>query len=160
MIIFVGHSLGGLIIQQALCASKNAVEDYMQAILERTYAIAFLGTPHLGADLAGWAVFGSQVMNALKYSNTNLLDVLRSGSEMLAQIQESFHKTLRLRERNGRPIEITCFYEQLSLRVAGDVSHSHPFPYFATLTFTACGKYAVGSPPSLSPLWNSCKPFG
>ena len=123
MIIFIGHSLGGLVIQQALLASKNAVEKYIQMIHKCTYAIAFLGTPHLGADLARWAAFGSQIMSVFKCSNTGVLDILQPGSELLAQIQENFQKLLRLRERDGRPIHIACFYEQLPLRVTGDVSH-------------------------------------
>jgi hypothetical protein len=59
----------------------------MQKILEGTYAIAFLGAPHLGADLARWAAFGSQFINVFKCSNTGLVNVLQSGSEMLAQTQ-------------------------------------------------------------------------
>lgn len=156
----MGHSLGGLIIQQALCASKNAVEDYVQQILECTYAIAFMGTPHLGADLARWAAFGSQLMNVFKCSNTGLLDVLQSGSEMLAQVQENFHKILRIRERNGRPIQITCFYEQLPLQVTGEVSHSRTIPSPTLLTFTARGIDAVGGPAGISKLRNPCKPHG
>lgn len=94
-------------------------------IYKRTYAIAFLGTLYLGADLARWAAFGSQIMSFFKCSNTAVLDILQPGSELLAQIQENFQKMLRLRERNGRPIHIACFHEQLPLRVTGDVSHAN-----------------------------------
>ena len=160
MIIFIGHSLGGLVIQQTLLASKNAVEKYMQMIHKRTYAIAFLGTLYQGADLARWAAFGSQIMSVFKCSNTAVLDVLRPGSELLAQIQENFQKMLRLRKRDGRPIHIICFYEQLPLMVTGDVSHNNSIFYTTTLIFIACSYCAVGGPTSLSELRHSCKPHG
>src|SRR6186713_2281792 len=47
-IIFVAHSLGGLVCENALIISNNA-EKHLRRLLECTRAIAFLGTPHCGS---------------------------------------------------------------------------------------------------------------
>ncbi len=55
-LIFVGHSLGGLVIKQLLRKASDAASRRTEALslIERTRKVAFLATPHLGADLAGW----------------------------------------------------------------------------------------------------------
>ena len=54
-IYFVGHSLGGLVIKQALRkAAAEAVENgHAHKFVERVRKVGFLATPHVGADLAG-----------------------------------------------------------------------------------------------------------
>jgi hypothetical protein len=55
-VAFVSHSFGGLItveilrVAQARATSENDVAGFLQ----RVRRLAFLGTPHLGADLASW----------------------------------------------------------------------------------------------------------
>jgi hypothetical protein len=120
-IIFIGHSLGGLVIQQALCHSKNSVEEHIQKIHECTAAIMFLGTPHFGADMAKWAAFGSHMADSFKRTNSDIVNVLKPGSEMLANIQGNFHSILRTREKSDQRIQITCFYEELALSYVGEV---------------------------------------
>ncbi len=51
-IIFVMHSLGGLVVQNALALSRSSPEAHLQKIEANTVGLAFLGTPHFGADLA------------------------------------------------------------------------------------------------------------
>jgi len=63
----------------------------------------------------------------IKQTNPQILQVLRSDSEVLARIQDSFHVMVRARNQEGiRPIEITCFYEELPLPGIGSVSKSVP----------------------------------
>lgn len=52
-IVFICHSLGGIVVKKALilaheCDSNLGYKD----ILENTKAIAFLGVPHKGSDIA------------------------------------------------------------------------------------------------------------
>lgn len=56
-LVFVGHSLGGLLIKQLLrTADSMARHDTRAAsLIDRVEKVAFLGTPHLGAGLATWA---------------------------------------------------------------------------------------------------------
>ncbi|MFO1102433.1 MAG: tetratricopeptide repeat protein [Methylocystis sp.] len=55
-LIFVGHSLGGLLIKQMLRKASDAASLHAEALslIERTRKIAFVTTPQLGAHLAGW----------------------------------------------------------------------------------------------------------
>ena len=53
-IAFVTHSFGGLIIAELLRVAdgRSTAESHVANFLQRVRRIAFLGTPHLGADLA------------------------------------------------------------------------------------------------------------
>jgi len=120
-IIFVVHSLGGLVTENALCLSRTSPDKHIQQVGHCTTAIAFLGTPHFGADLASWAKFGINITNIVKRANTDIVSVLKPGSEMLANIQNGFHSILRSRMKEGTEIAITCFFEELMVPVVGEV---------------------------------------
>jgi tetratricopeptide (TPR) repeat protein len=52
-IVFICHSLGGLVVKQLLReAADPGAEPTWQAIGKRTRGVAFVATPHAGADLA------------------------------------------------------------------------------------------------------------
>jgi hypothetical protein len=62
-------------------------------------------------------------LGLIKQTNPQILQVLQSDSEVLARIQDSFHVMVRARNQEGiRPIEITCFFEELPLPGIGSVS--------------------------------------
>ncbi|KAH0536621.1 hypothetical protein FGG08_006515 [Glutinoglossum americanum] len=119
-IVFVVHSLGGLVTQNALCLSRTSPDKHIRRVGHCTMAIAFLGTPHFGADIASWAKFGTNITNIVKRANADIVSVLKPGSEMLANIQDGFHSILRLRINEGTEIAITCFFEELSVVVVGE----------------------------------------
>ena len=83
--------------------------------------MAFLGTPHYGADLAAWGTFGSQVAKIDRPANTDIVAVLKPGSEVLAVIQDDFHNLFRRRKTENSEIAITCFYEELPFPLVGEV---------------------------------------
>lgn len=65
-LIFVGHSLGGLLTKQILRTSKDSTNARAQRVAQSAQAVVFLGTPHSGATLASLAdrfriVFGTTV---------------------------------------------------------------------------------------------------
>ncbi len=56
-IIFVAHSLGGLVAKRALIYSSDVRgnhTEHLRSIYVSTHGILFLATPHMGADLAAW----------------------------------------------------------------------------------------------------------
>lgn len=57
-LIFVGHSFGGLVIKELLRKASDEAQahgrDSAGKLVERTRKVAFLATPHSGADLAVW----------------------------------------------------------------------------------------------------------
>ncbi|KAJ9131272.1 Kinesin light chain [Coniochaeta hoffmannii] len=125
-IIFVCHSLGGLVCEDALVRSRERHEPHLQNILRSTRGIAFLGTPHHGAGLARWAEVVSRAIGVVKQTNPEIVAVLQSESEVLARIQDSFHTMVMAQARDGSGlIEISCFYEELPLPGVGQVVPQH-----------------------------------
>jgi protein SERAC1 len=95
----------------------------LKNILQSTRGIIFLGTPHHGLGLARWAEMLAKSIGVIKQTNSQILQVLKDDSEVLARIQDSFHTMIRARNKDGLPpIEITCFYKELPLRGVGLVS--------------------------------------
>lgn len=88
-LIFIGHSFGGIVIKEAL---SSDLED-THRIVEDTYGIIFLGTPHLGSPVAGFGATLAYLTGFLG-SNTGLLLLLRSNGEMLVNLSIAFQSCL------------------------------------------------------------------
>ncbi|WYZ34326.1 hypothetical protein EsH8_I_000602 [Colletotrichum jinshuiense] len=97
-IIFVAHSLGGLLVKRALLYS-NDVRDKNQedarSIFISTYGIIFLGTPHTGSSLATWGVVLQRMADAIAPrklfdSESVLLKTLKKDNETLENINNHF----------------------------------------------------------------------
>ncbi|KAK4244388.1 putative kinesin light chain [Corynascus novoguineensis] len=98
-ILFVVHSLGGIVVKDAICRS-----DTCRA---RTKLIIFLGTPHRGSAYAGWGEIASNLaLLALQDSNKKIIETLEVNSEVLDSIHEKF-KTIADQSR----IQIHSFQE-------------------------------------------------
>jgi hypothetical protein len=116
-IIFICHSLGGIVVKrvghisfessdfrrrtkrsQALAYSASRTSKLVQhlhSVFVSTYGILFLGTPHNGSSKAGLASVGSRMINALTPSkvvdtDSQLADALHEGSEVLQNITDMF----------------------------------------------------------------------
>ena len=120
-LLFVAHSLGGLLVQDCLCLSKNNADEHLRNLSSCTIGLAFLGTPNHGSDRAAWAHFGTNLLKAIKRPNSDIVAVLEPGSEMLARIQNGFHGFLRIRAKDGPTMDVTCFYEELPHPIGGMV---------------------------------------
>ncbi|KAF3040675.1 hypothetical protein E8E12_003674 [Didymella heteroderae] len=123
-IIFVAHSLGGLVTEDAILHSRNSAESYLQDIFRSVAGICFLGTPHCGSDLARWASVATSLASAVKTANKSLVRTLTLNSEVLARIEGEFqnmHRTLPRETAFG----ITCFFEEIPVRGIGDIVPKH-----------------------------------
>ena len=97
-IIWVCHSLGGILVKQALLYSNDLRaphHDDLRSIYVSTYAIIFLGTPHTGSDLAGWgmvlqAMADAVVPRRLIHTESVLLKTLERDGETLQNINSHF----------------------------------------------------------------------
>ena len=93
-IIFICHSLGGIIVKKALILAHDHTSnlDYKD-ISDNTKAIAFLGVPHEGSDSAKWAGFGANLLKSASIgtsTNTAIVSDLEKGSPTLANISKQF----------------------------------------------------------------------
>jgi hypothetical protein len=121
-IIFITHSLGGLVVQKALSLSRSRSEAHLKQLERYTTGIVFLGTPHHGSDLAAWATVCGKLVKSFKDTNVDILNVLRPESEVLRDTQDEFGQLLESRKSEGRKINITCFYEELAMSIIGQVN--------------------------------------
>ncbi|KAG9518626.1 hypothetical protein KCU93_g8357, partial [Aureobasidium melanogenum] len=110
-IIFIGHSLGGIIIKEALIRSweckHSAQDDRLGAIFPATVGVIFMATPHRGsptASLAQYAVNAARI--ALQSPNRHIIDVLEVDNKTLEKQRTSFGAIIK-------PSKLRCAYEEL-----------------------------------------------
>ncbi|EEU38919.1 uncharacterized protein NECHADRAFT_94229 [Fusarium vanettenii 77-13-4] len=120
-LIFVAHSLGGLVLKLAILRSRNNAEEHLQGIFEHTKGIIFMGTPHEGSWMADWAKMPASALGLIKSTSVTLLDLLQRDNQLLEYIQEEFWSMVGGLRKSGRSLEIMCFYEELPLPVFGKV---------------------------------------
>ena len=97
-IVLVGHSLGGLVIKQALIYSSEIREpkiEYLRSIFVSTYSVLFFGTPHTGSNIADWGFRLASICRAVLPSHLvdtqpQLVNDLMSGNETLKSIDRQF----------------------------------------------------------------------
>ncbi|KAJ9654852.1 hypothetical protein H2201_008926 [Coniosporium apollinis] len=119
-IIFIAHSLGGLVCEEALVLS-NKRED-LQSILANTLGVIFMGTPHGGAYLAHWGDTVAKYVNIFRGTNRDILKNLQPGSSDLQRVEEDFQHMLR---RENVKLKVFCFYEALKMNdIVGKIVES------------------------------------
>jgi len=117
--------------RQTILVSRGSAQQHVKDLLESTVAIAFMGTPHLGASLANLGHPISKLSNLLRKTNSEIVEVLQPGSEMLAAVQQEFRTMLDDQSRNNNMyINIFCFYEEVGYTGIGKVRD--PYALFAS----------------------------
>ncbi|KAG4435057.1 hypothetical protein IFR05_009447 [Cadophora sp. M221] len=97
-IIWVAHSLGGILVKRALELSfdlQGNHDDDLRSIFVSTFGVIFLGTPHTGADPAKWGLMLQGMVNAmvpkkLFETHSQLVKTLQSNNEILQNINLRF----------------------------------------------------------------------
>ncbi|KAI3552180.1 NACHT and WD domain-containing protein [Colletotrichum abscissum] len=105
-LIFVVHSMGGLIVKEAYIQGQND-PDY-QAIIKSISAITFLATPHRGTNLA--EILNKILQSTFVNSSKQYISELSNNSFMLQKLNEQF--------RHIAPkLDIVSFYETQSTSI-------------------------------------------
>ncbi len=78
-LVFVCHSLGGLVVKQVLRHCSEEREEGWGAIAHSTRGVAFLATPHTGAPLANIAVPAQRFEQLADTTGGHLLPVQQRG---------------------------------------------------------------------------------
>lgn len=119
-IIFVTHSLGGLVVKQALIEARKQTDDHsLHNVYSRAHATIFFGTPHRGSNLASWGLILSAIAQAVQIdANRAILRDLdpTSGSSKLEELRLDFDDILR---DKGRTIELRVFSFQEEQGISG-----------------------------------------
>lgn len=121
-LIFIAHSLGGLIVKEAIIQMKNDTKH--QDLLESVYGGLFFGVPSQGMEIA------SLVPMVKDQPNQALLHTLGKESQLLRNQSRDFPKAF-----DSKDSEIFCYYETEMSRTAKLVCLIH-CSYFHILTFT------------------------
>ena len=86
-IIFVTHSLGGLVTEAALSLAEKSLEPHFRRVEQSCVGVIFLGVPHFGSEVANWGTFGARMLNLVLHMNAKIVEVLKPDPEMLSLIK-------------------------------------------------------------------------
>jgi predicted alpha/beta hydrolase family esterase len=84
-LLFVTHSLGGLLVKQMLQNAIGFGSLKWKSIAEKTKGIVFLATPHSGSDWANWFSYIGSIIGT-----TVTIDELKSNSSHLRTLNKGF----------------------------------------------------------------------
>ncbi|QGI67476.1 hypothetical protein CEK27_011447 [Fusarium fujikuroi] len=115
-LIFVAHSLGGLLVKEMLALSSISEKPEHKKIVESTAAIVFLGTPHRGSPkLAAIGDWARSMVSSLRFQTTStILDTLGLKTTDLERTHEAF-----CRLWNTYDFQVKTFQESLGLTGIG-----------------------------------------
>ena len=89
-IIFLAHSLGGIIVKKALIIAHEKSSHY-GSLLKNVSGMVLFGVPHRGSDVAYWANFAANVLNASQLgANANFVHSLQKNSKEFLKISQQF----------------------------------------------------------------------
>ena len=98
-IIFVTHSLGGILVKEGLHWSKSHISARYQQLHHCTKHVVFLGVPHRGSKMATMGETLARLANAsLQDTNKNLVSLLQVENELLDRINSEFMKMVQLED--------------------------------------------------------------
>ena len=111
-VIFITHSMGGLVVKGIIDECRHHVNPDLELMVNWIKGIAFCGTPHQGSDFAKIA---NRLSRYFDLASDHLKE-MASNSEGLELLHGRFMGWLRT-----HPIDIRCFAENGGLRQSGYV---------------------------------------
>ncbi|KAI9774757.1 MAG: hypothetical protein M1839_001624 [Geoglossum umbratile] len=110
-ILFICHSLGGLVVKRALVTAK-AAERY-SSIKNATYGIVFFGTPHQGGNLASLGNIAASIARlCLRNPPNSFMEALEKDSLFADELAQDFREQLE-------DYYVLSFYETLPFKKLG-----------------------------------------
>lgn len=95
-ILFISHSLGGLVVKKAMITAWYKIGDRFNPygdLLRNIRGLIFFGVPHRGADIAFWASLPANLLDKGLIgfgANTRFLDALKRNSPEWREISKQF----------------------------------------------------------------------
>ena len=100
-IVFVCHSLGGILVKEILRVSKECADEDWQRIAAQTRLVVFMATPHTGASLA------AAVKLIAPRMSSQFIDLLSNESGYLTSLNQAFRDLAQ-----GSDIKAVSYYEK------------------------------------------------
>ena len=114
-LIFVAHSLGGILVKDAIVESTKFVQQpRVQEVAKSCRAIFFFGTPHRGADAADWGLLLSNIIGTIPPGPSTYKEILKGlspDSEKLDNLARDFNDILNATVSIEQKIKIFSFQE-------------------------------------------------
>lgn len=111
-VIFIAHSLGGILLKEALKQSWKSSLD-MKVVVESTVSTIFMGTPHRGSELASTGLGLEKLAKIFRFDTSDaLLRVLKIDSTILDTLVEEFAQVL-----DSERFLVYTFRESRKLRI-------------------------------------------
>lgn len=107
-IVWVAHSMGGLLVKKILAEALSSSDYRSRQIAYNSKAVVFLSTPHLGCPLATM----NDILNYLLWPSAEV-EELKHNSDVLNHIHEGFLNFLKEVE-----VKIVTFAEAKSTRIS------------------------------------------
>ncbi|KAF6819564.1 multiple ankyrin repeats single kh domain-containing protein [Colletotrichum sojae] len=108
-IVFIGHSMGGLVIAKAVALAADTYRELFPRMFECIAGCAFFGTPFGGAQVAAAASMLGDFGEHLGYTKSSaLVKMMTPGDETLNELKNDF---LRLALKLSPAVQLFCFYE-------------------------------------------------
>ncbi|KAF7560068.1 hypothetical protein G7046_g4085 [Stylonectria norvegica] len=133
-IIFVCHSLGGLVCKDAFLHASGLDNDDDGDFSKSIAGFVFMGTPHTGSAIADSIGPFATLLRPYRQTNRPLLNLLKTDSEVLGRIHDDFCRRISAHKpgSNMRAIKVFCFWEEYKGKggyvVSKDSAVIKPFP--------------------------------
>jgi len=120
-IIFVAHSLGGILVKGAILESSRCWNPQSQLDLGQScQAIIFFGTPHLGPNATEYGDKVAGFVDVLRRRvSRNVLRGLKPDGEVVASINMDFYDLLNRSTPTEQKIQILSFQESIGVAFGG-----------------------------------------
>ena len=107
-LIFIGHSFGGLVIEQAIVQANSAGGRY-EYLVKLTGGVVLLGTPHQGSKSQKWGSIMANLANLIDYGETGLIEEVDEKSMKIFDLISEFKKIMI--GLDLAKTAVICYYE-------------------------------------------------
>lgn len=117
-LIFVAHSLGGILVKDAMVLSDRHPQPHMQDVALSCRYIMFFGTPHQGATIASYGEMLAAVVGALPLAPSTYKEILHGlqpDSEKLSSVTATFNNLLDSKLSESEKIFLYSFMEGMPM---------------------------------------------
>ena len=119
-LVFVAHSLGGLLVKRALIYSADIYDmrsENLRSVFISTYGILFLGTPNVDSSIVQWRSCLERIFNAVYRGKMIMPQIDEKTSEI---VQDTNNRFLSLIDR----FRIYSFHEGMPTNVKGNLLYA------------------------------------